>query len=161
MRVASLGPFGDLAPFGKEAGFAGEDADLLKPDVRREASGGDLLEWNVRPRPRERRQSFLRFVNDLPATNRRTADVRTEGRTALTRLIQLKRDGQRIAAPLEEKVLRRRCLSHSAHIFFRCSKPLRKSASRTFAAGSNTTCRASFATVFSAAKSTFPVPGGI
>ena len=104
VRVAALGPLGHMRPLGKEAGLAGEDADFVQADVRPEKPRRHFLERNVRPRLRERRQALLGLVDNLAAADRRVPDVGAKCGATLARRVELQCHGQRVAAPLEEKV---------------------------------------------------------
>ena len=117
VQVAPLGPFGHVRTFGEEAGLAGEDADLVQGNLGREDAGRGLGERNVRPRLREGRHALLRLVDDLAAAHGGVAKVRAERGAAFARRIDGERDGERVAAPHEQKGFRSGCLGHESSGF--------------------------------------------
>ena len=112
VQVAALRPLRHVRALGEEAGLAGEDADLVERDLAREHAGRGLGERDVRPRLRERGEALLRLVDDLAAAHVAVAEVRAERRAPLARRIDGERDGERVAAPLEQEGFGCRCLGH-------------------------------------------------
>ena len=91
VRVASVGPLGDVRPLGEEARLAGEDADLVERDVGGEHAGRDLGKRDVGPRLRERRLAALRLGDYLAPPHAGVADVGPERRASLPRRVEPER----------------------------------------------------------------------